>query len=247
MNRKLAMGCVAAVAALSFGASGSTYAALSDFRNLNGNSAGATFLRLDLGKHGTGVAALSYTGLEPGSRDTRTIWLSSHRGDSPAANLSMTFSELADTAAPCDTAVSKGFAEKASGIDGCSIAADGATGTPAQGNISRVLSFASVYFPTVSSARECADIRTSGSYPSERSVILSGSRGNLRSADGTTYPVRSASGSALVLRAGEGACLAIRASWHATDAATGTPSDPVDAAAQGDSLSFQLRFDLTQV
>jgi hypothetical protein len=158
----------------------------------------------------------------------------------------MTVHQLVDVPAARSTALSKAFAEQASGIGGCTIGASGATGTPAQGNLSRVLAVDSYYLPTVATADSCEHVQKTGVEP-PGAAIATGGRGNLLTIDGVTIAVKTTTSDPLVLRPGDGACIAVSAFWQKSPATTGTPATPVDAAAQGDSLTFGLRFDVTQV
>jgi len=109
MKRKLVSGIVAGVAALALTAGGVTYAAFSDFSDVDGNTVGAGILKLDLGADGTGSAPLSYTGLKPGSAALQSIWISSDHVSSPAGNLTLSFLNIQDDPAPCSTSLAKYF------------------------------------------------------------------------------------------------------------------------------------------
>lgn len=258
MNRKLMSSALAGVVAIALAAGGSTFAAFSDFQDLTGNSAGAGTLKLDLGPGGAGIVPLDYKKLAPGSYTGRTIWIASNDGEStPDANLFVTFKNLVDKPADCSVSLGKAFAEAASGISGCTIGPTGPTGTPAQGNLSRVLSFQGYYYPHVTDPVACQALQTSGTYPNGPGdrVGFTGfsARGDLYTAAtahagaGTTYQLDSAGTTPLVLHPGDGGCIGIGAGWVPNPAVTGTPAGPTDNAAQGDSLTFDVRFDLVQV
>ncbi|MGH3509180.1 MAG: TasA family protein, partial [Nocardioidaceae bacterium] len=105
MNKKLAKGVLAGVATLALAAGGTTFAAFSDFGNINNNTVGAGFLRLDLGENGTGNASLDWGQLAPNNiHSTRTIWVASNDGLSvPNANLKVTFHNLSDQENGCSS------------------------------------------------------------------------------------------------------------------------------------------------
>ena len=106
MNKALGKAALAGAAAIALAAGGGTYAAWSDFGNINGNSVGAGMLKLDLnGQTGnTPVAAINWGKLAPGMVNVRTVWLASNDGDSvPDAHLSATFSNLNDHENGCET------------------------------------------------------------------------------------------------------------------------------------------------
>jgi len=58
MNKKILKGALAGTAVIALAAGGGTWASFSDFGDINNNSVGAGFLRLDLGQNGTGNASL---------------------------------------------------------------------------------------------------------------------------------------------------------------------------------------------
>jgi len=248
MNRRLVMGCVAGLAALAIADGGSTYAAFSDFGDITGNSAAAGMLKLSLGPDGTGILPLDYPKLAPGSNTERTIWFRNDGQSTPDANLSVTFGNLVDTPADCSVSLGKAQGESASGISGCTITGNAATGTPAQGNLSRVLSFQGYYYPSITTPEACAALQTADNR-SEPTAFFTSGLGNLHTAASTStrFLLHSASSTPLVLHPGEGGCVSISAGWESNPGTTGTPDTPVDNAAQGDSLTFVVRFDLTQV
>ncbi|HEU5006132.1 MAG TPA: TasA family protein [Jatrophihabitantaceae bacterium] len=239
MKRKLVSGIVAGVAALALTAGGVTYAAFSDFSNVDGNTVGAGILKLDLGADRTGSAPLSYTDLKPGSAVLQSIWVSNDHASTPAGNLTLSFTNIQDDPALCATSMAKVLGELQSGIGGCSLGDVGAKSAdePEQGNLSRVLSFSGAYYPGADTPAECASVDAAGGVS-----FLSASRGNLAGAG--AMPVDAASG-VLVLNPGDGACIGIEASWS-SGSGPYTPSNPSDDAAQFDKLDFNLRVDLVQ-
>ena len=105
MNNKLMLGAAAGVAAIALAVGGTTYSAFSDFGDINNNTVGAGFLKLDLGVNGTGNAALDWGKLAPGNvHATRTIWVASNDGQSvPNATLALTFHNLQDQENGCSS------------------------------------------------------------------------------------------------------------------------------------------------
>ena len=253
MNSKLVKASLAGAAAIALAAGGSTFAAFSDFGSIAGNSESAGFLKLDLGVNGTDSAPLSFDRLAPGSYTGRTLWIASNDGQSvPNANLYITLHNLKDTAAPCSTSLGKAQGEMNSSISGCLITGNNATGTPTQGNLSRVLSFQGYYYPNITSPADCAALPTSSApYPKDYVSFFSSGRGDLAtiaSGTGTKYELMKDSTDPLVLKPGDGGCIGIGAGWVAgSDPASPSPTHPSDNAAQGDSLTFDALFDLVQV
>jgi hypothetical protein len=240
MNRKLLLGAAAGVAAVALAVGGTTYSAFSDFGDINNNTVGAGFLKLDLGQNGSGNAALNWGQLAPGNiHATRTIWVASNDGQSvPDANLSLTFHNLADQENGC---ASNG--EQAADPT-CNTAND-------PGELSKVLTFQTQYYPDVLDPAACQ--AAAGSYHQPySSVFASDQPGDLyqyASGTGTKYTLKNAAGTGpLVLKPGQGVCIGIDSYWSHDDAAHhNSASAPVDNAAQGDSLTFDVHFDLTQV
>jgi hypothetical protein len=254
MKRKLIAGCAVAMAAIAIAAGGTTFAAFSDFGDVTGNSAGAGIFKLNLGPGGTGNTPIDFEKLFPGDTTSRVVWVASSDGASvPDANLAVTFHNLVDIPAPCDTSLGKAQGEIDSGVTGCTIVGNEAHGTPAQGNLSRVLNFHAVYYPNITDPTACATLGWPSPY---NSIWPADHPGDLYAAasanggDGTTYQLKQADGTTpLVLSPGEGVCIGLVAYWPGNNNPPGRPSTsyPSDNAAQGDSLSVDVRFDLTQV
>ncbi len=253
MNRRLVLGVLSGLAAIALAAGGTTYSAFRDFGQVDGSVVGAGFLKLHLSAGGSVDAPLSFGEVMPGQTAGRLVWVSSEGGVGvPDANLYLTFHDLADRAGPCGTSRGKATGEIESGIGGCSVVGDVVSGTPEQGNLSRVLGFQVAYFPGISNATACADVPD----PQPRTSILAEAPGNLyasATADGgagARYQLRQADArTPLVLAAGAGVCIGIDAGWPSDTRAPGRPSQdyPSDNAAQGDSLTVNVRFDLVQV
>jgi predicted ribosomally synthesized peptide with SipW-like signal peptide len=257
MNSKLVKASLAGAAAIALAAGGSTFAAFSDFGDINSNSVGAGFLKLDLNA-GHGSAPLDFDSLAPGMNSFRTIWVASNDGQSvPSANLAITFKNLQDTAAPCSTSLGKASVDA-----GCSVSNDGLntiTGTPTAGHLSQMLTFQTQYYPSITDPQTC-QATLANSYPAYNSILAADHPGDMfesagaNGGAGTTYLLKQADGvTPLVLTPGQGVCIGIGAQWvqqaaHPTGAAHFTnPAYPVDNAAHGDSMKFDAHFDLTQV
>lgn len=249
MNNKLIKASLAGAAAIAITAGGATFAAFSDFGNIHNNSVGAGFLKLDLNA-GQGSAPLAFGNLAPGMNSFRTIWVASNDGQSvPNANLSVQFLNLKDTAAPCSTSLGKASAD-----NGCTVdpSTDAITGTPTAGHLSQELTFQTQYYPQITDPQTCqATLATT--YPSYLSVLPADHPGDMfeSATAGTKYTLQDGNTPAapLVLKPGQGVCIGIGAFWPngPTDSAHQTnPAYPVDNAAQGDSMAFDVHFDLTQ-
>jgi hypothetical protein len=249
MNKKLILGAAAGVAAVALAVGGTTYSAWSDFGSINNNTVGAGFLKLDLSAGNGSNLSLDYQKLDPGAYTGRNIWIASNDGQSvPNANLYVTLHNLQDSAAPCATSNGKTQGEITSGVTGCSFDQNGAPqGTPAQGNLSRVLSFGGYYYPTITDPAACAALTT---FPQNYTSFFASNRGDLNSiasGNGTKYELDSTGNTPLVLDPGQGACVGVGAGWVAgSDPASPTPTHPSDNSAQGDSMTFDVRFDLVQ-
>lgn len=241
MDRRLLRGGLAAVAALALGIGGSTLSAFDDFTDVPGNHIGAGILRLDLDAQGSDSTTLSVDGLVPGGTVQQLMWIATNDARSaPAGTLSVTLLDLADTPAACNASRGKALGEIVSDVPGCVVTADAESGTPAQGNLSRVLDVGLSYDPAAADPAACT-----ATTPVELPVT---GRGNLRAlaaGTGTTVVLSDAAG-ALVVPPGRAVCVALDVSWPDLNTAPDR-EHPTDNAAQGDSLSFGLRFDLTQV
>lgn len=253
MNRKLVLGVLSGLTAIGLAVGGTTYAAFSDFGQIDNNLVAAGFLQLNVDVGGSADASLGFGQVMPGQSSSRFVWLASQDGSTvPDANVALTFHNLADLPAPCDTSNGKALGEDESGIDGCIVDGDTVTGTPAQGNLSRVLSFQVSYYSAVGNATDCAAAQ--GTEPHQ--PVLAEAPGDLftsasaNNGAGTQLQVFEADGTTpVVLGPGDGVCLGIAADWPQDPVPTEppSPSHPTDNAAQGDSLSVDVRFDLVQV
>ena len=237
MNRRLLGGVVAGATAIALTAGGVTYAAFSDSADITGNSVGAGILQLQL-VDGSGQLSINFAGMAPDGPTRRAIWLASSAQDStPDANLSMTVHNVVDTKAACSVSLGKALAEQRIG-NGCTVHNNAASGTPTSGLLSQVLTVGAGYYPGVTTSTACQAAAASA----PTGTIWSGAQGSLHAlpSGGSTFSIGSP---ALVVQPGNGVCIAISAQWPMNGSG---PSD-VDDAAQGDSVSFDVRFDLTQV
>jgi len=242
VDRRLVSGAIAAIAAVGLGVGGSTSAAFNDFSDVPGNQTAAGTLQLDLTPGASGSVAVSLGRLMPGGRSTRAVWVAANDSTSSIdGTLSLRFHDLVDTAAPCDTSRDKARAVLAAGVAGCSITETTVSGVPEHGSLSRVLTV------SVSAARMLGAASCSAESDGARVALPAAGRGNLTvlAASAQPLPVAERDGARLVLGPGEGVCVAVTADWPGDG--TRSPATPADNAAQGDSLTVQLSFDLTQV
>ena len=233
MNKKLIKASVAGAAALALAAGGTTFAAFSDFGTINGNELGAGILKLDLqnvnGQTLSGETGLDFGELAPGNLHAeKRIWLATNSTQStPNANLAISISNLKNLENNCST-----NSERA--VDNtCATVGD-------RGELSDRLSVQGRYFPTLNTAALCGtDATPSGTQtwmPGDAAGSLNAAEtgtivSQLKEAD-TTTP--------LVLSPGEGICVGVKTYWD-----KGTVGN-ADNKAQGDSMTFDIRFDLTQ-
>ncbi len=243
MNRRVVSGTIAALAAVVLAAGSTTLGAFDDQSEIPANRTGAGVLQLDLGG-GTGHAALTFAGLEPGDKAIRRLWIVANDSTSTTAGtVEMAVGAPNDVPGPCDTSLGKAQGDIASGIAGCVITARGVHGTPAYGVASRLIAV-DISVAAASDVAGCA-----GATPGA-SVLPRSGPGNLAHYGRTKAAVtlRDAHARPMVLAPGRGVCVVVDASWppSVTDAAHATPDHPVDNAAQGDSMSVDVRFTLTQ-
>jgi hypothetical protein len=252
VNRKLVLGVLSGLAAIALAVGGTTYSAFSDFGQVDGNIVGAGFLKLDVAVNGGADAGLDFGVVMPGSTTSQLIWVASVDGGSvPAAELYLRFNNLADHAAPCATSGGKATGEVESGIGGCTVNGETVSGTPVQGNLSRVLSLRVGYYPAIHHAADCAAVPAHE--PS--TAIMAEAPGNLytnataNDGAGIRYRLNEPnSAAALTIGPGAGVCVGIDAGWppDLARAQHPSPQGPNDNAAQDDSLSVDVRFDLVQ-
>lgn len=242
MNRRLVVGILAGLAAIALAFVGGTYSNPVGSAQVPENAVGAGVLQLDL--HGGGAhAQLDFRTLMPGATDRKLFWLA---GNDPVSTmggtLTLRFDHLADVAAPCSVSRDKALGEIASGIGGCTVSGERISGTPAQGNLSRLLALRVGYDTGAADAASCAN--DTGYQP----LFPDQGPGNLRLDAGHDYVLTDGS-TPLVVSPGHGVCLAVSAVWppdeNPVDQAD--PEHPVDNAAQGDALGVQVHFTLNQV
>jgi hypothetical protein len=243
MNHKLLKGAVAGVAAIAIAAGGATMSAFTDSGDINGNTVGAGFLRLNLnGQDGSSVAApLSWGRLAPGMTSVRTIWLASNDGQSvPKANLKATFYNLDDQENGCSS-----NSERSADPNNC----DG--NAAHSGELSHILNFQTSYYPEAT-ADTCATYPTNPPGPSNGfNAFFASGQGNLfAAASGTGHEytlTEMDSTTPLVLDPGEGICIGFSPYWpHDPSNQVSAPYNNDDVA-QGDSFSFDVKFTLEQV
>ena len=243
MNSKLIKASLAGVAAIGLAATGSTMAAFSDFGNINDNSVGAGFLKLDLnGQTGsTPVTPISWGRLAPGMVNVRTVWLASNDGQSvPSANLAATFNNLDDQENGCGNSNSEHAVDPTCTDD-----------APNSGELSHILNFQTSYYPGLTQT-QCATYPTNPDGPSNGyNAFFASAQGDLYNAAsgaGHTYTLNELDTTTpLVLSPGEGICIGFQAYWpHDPSAQVHAPYNNDDVA-QGDSFSFDVKFTLSQV
>lgn len=248
MDRRLVSGSVTALAALALALTGAaggggTDAAFTDRTTVPDNTLGAGSLVLDVARPGGAGTELDFDGLLPAAVGSRRMWVvANDPASTPGATLVLTLRNLRDTPAPCATGRSKALAEQASGVPGCVVTPGSVSGTPAQGNLSRLLAVTVTARP--GTAATCAQ-------PGDGTPLLTGQPGNLyalaRGGVGTTVAVVGADGSPLRLSPGAGVCVEVTATWPPSTTTAPDPEHPLDNAAQGDSLSVEAVFTLEQV
>lgn len=242
MNKKILKAALAGTAVVALAAGGGTWASWSDFGDVNGNNVGAGFLKLNLnGQDGSSaVAPLSWGRLAPGITNVRTVWLASNDGESvPNAHLKATFTNLDDQENGCSS-----NSERAVDPDNCD------TNGPNSGELSHILNFQTSYYPEVTED-ECASYPTNPPGPSNGyNAFFASNQGNLFAAaggGGHTYVLNELDTTTpLTLSPGEGICIGFSAYWpHDPSNQVSAPYDNDDVA-QGDSMSFDVRFTLEQ-
>ena len=239
MKRKVVIGIAAGVAAISATAGGVTYAAFSDSVTIGGNTVGAAILRIDFSAGTSAATPISFTDLAPGDPVRRAVWVASNTGAStPDATLTVTPTSLVDTPAACSVSLGKAQAEQQI-ANGCTIANNVATGIPTAGLFSQVLAVTAGYYAGVTDPADCTqDVAARA----PDAPIWSGAAGNLPGVIDHPQRVLAGPSTPLVLAPGQGVCLAISAEWPMS----GSGPSTTDRAAQGDALTFDLRFDLAQ-
>jgi predicted ribosomally synthesized peptide with SipW-like signal peptide len=241
MNKKIVRGSLAGVAVIAFAAGGGTFASWTDSGTIDDNHVGAGFLRLDLnGQDGSAVAPLNWGRLAPGMVNVRTVWLASNDGDSvPSAKLKATFYHLDDQENSCSSN-SERLADP-SDCDGN--AAD-------TGELSHILSFQTSYYPGLSE-HQCATYPTNppSSYDGYNAFfpVNQGDLLTAASGAGHTYTLNEMDTTdPLILDPGEGICVGFQADWPQDPSNQVSAPYDNDDVAQGDSMSFDVKFTLEQ-
>jgi hypothetical protein len=235
MNSKLIKACAAGAAVVALAAAGGTYSALSDFGDVNGNSAAAGILKLDVGQGAGESASMDFQKMFPGDNAPRFVWVASSDADSaPNSTLTITTHNLVDNENGC--------------ASNSEIAADPTCGDANDpGELSKVVNFQTAIYTPAKTAGQCSD----ATYPGQgnyQSLFPSGI-GNLdtyATGAGTATPVTASTdptAAPLVLKPGDGVCLAVDIYWPHDYAKATVP----DNAAQSDSLTVDFHFDLNQV
>jgi hypothetical protein len=240
MDRRLIRGGLAVLAAAGLAGTGATLGAPQQAVRVPGNSVGLGVLQLDLADPSGARAALSFSALDPGDTATRLIWVSSDAASTMSGRLELRWSGLVDTPAPCSTGTDKAAGEIASGVAGCTITADRATGTPAQGNLSRVVAVDVRRDDTATTAADCGAGGLATDAGAGSPLVAASGAGNL--------PALEAAGPTGVdtVTPGHGVCLAVDVAWPGTRPDAADPDHPVDNAAMGDRMQVSLDFSLQQ-
>lgn len=220
-------GAFAAMVAVVALAAGTTLAFWSDFDIITGNSVGAGKLQLVVeGGNGGAQETFDFGNMAPGEGSDRTRYLASNDGDSvPDGSLSLTLQNLADQENGCETnseAVAEGATEAQAAAGNYSNAACNAE-TTSGGEFSQQANI----------KIEATDPTTAGNCGQAGSASLPWNEvynGGLASAFGSSITLGD-------VAPGEGRCVRM------------TVSLPTSAnnASQGDSSTFDVRFDLAQI
>jgi hypothetical protein len=242
MNRGLVAGVLAGLSAIALAGIGATYSDPVGSSPVRDNTVGAGVLQLDL-TGGSADARLEFAGLMPGGSDRHLVWVATNDASSTiVGTIAVRFTDLVDVAAPCAVSRGKALGEIASGIAGCTVSGEQVSGTPQQGNLSRVLAVGIDYAAASGGAAGC------GPGDGGWSLLADNGPGDLRTLGREDYQLTDGT-SPLVLLPGQGVCLSVTARWPATGVPVerADPEHPTDDAAQGDALRVGVRFELTQV
>jgi hypothetical protein len=189
MNKKIAQGALAGVAAIALAAGGSTYAGFSDWNTIADNKVEAGILKLNLnGDNGTAIAPLDFGSFTPGRSWINNVWVASSDAESvPNAKLSVTVANIRDAENGCEGTNGEKAADNS-----CDAAGD-------VGELSRFLG-TDMYAWKPTSAGNCA-----GELPGSNVSIWHST--NLFNTQGTTKPIGD-------LNAGQGYCVRIQQYVH---------------------------------
>jgi alternate signal-mediated exported protein len=239
MNHKLLKASLAGAAALAVAAGGTTFAAWSDFSNINDNNVGAGVLKMTLNPLSPNPGNdLTFDDLKlaPGQYYERQVYVATNSGDStPSAKLFFDVTRMTGAENGCDTnseAAEDNCAAPTPDVDGDLL--DEATlgvasYNPGPGNVCTYDYAAAGTQVTQESTWKLKD------------VLAQSANHELT----TPTPKPAVWNSALVdntnLAPGEGMCVAIRVALPNTDNGT-----PLGNKAQGDTASFDLRLTVKQ-
>src|SRR3546814_732480 len=222
--RKTVLGIAGIAVALTM-IGGATFAAWSDFAEVKGNESGAGVLTLDVSA-ADGAPTFTLDDMVPGKLKEETMFLVNRDDDAvPLANLRLSFSNVNENENGCssnsEAAAENGTTSAALDAD-CALALDlGEFGSQAQGQILKTAPGA---------AKTAADCSLGTGGPAFGSVSPGTSGKTFAQILAGDYDMGS-------LAPGQGICVRMNVSL---------PIGATDAS-QGDSVSYDLRFDLSQV
>jgi len=260
MNHKLIKASLAGVAAIAVAAGGSTFAAFSDFADINGNAVGAGILKMTLTPNGSNPGdntTFDNLKLAPGSYYERQVYVATNDAAStPNAKLFVDISSITGTENGCDTT-------SEAAVDNCAKDANGNLVDPtgAAGDLinQATLDVAS-YYPTSTGACDTSkqvlptrgwrlkDL-VAGNFPNA-SPWLTGAATSPAQLEltGDYYhaaPAPAGFHSSVVplkeLQPGQGMCVMLTVSLP-----NYTDGSADNNAAQGDGVSFNMRFTVEQ-
>jgi hypothetical protein len=228
MNNKLAKASIAGVAAIALAATGSTFAAWSDF-GIESTEAGAGILKLDVSVREGATKGIEPFSLAPGQNKFQEFYLASADDENvPVGALTARIQNLADIEdnGPGCTTNSEALEEEPTHVDAQGNPTNPLNDCGSEGELSGQATVQILVSDPVPDASSCPN---TGIY---HSATPSGT-GSLASQPGKTFDLGNVS-------AGEGVCVRMEMSL---------PDLPgtVNNAVQGDDVSFDWRFDLTQV
>lgn len=227
MNKKLAKASAAGVAAIAMAVGGSTFAAWSDF-GVESTGAGAGILKLNVSDRDGSTRGIEPFSLAPGQNKYQEFFLASADADNvPKATLTAGIQNLKDIedGGPGCTTNSEAVAEKPANV--------GPNGLPLNplndcGTTGELSDQADVQVLVSDPVASIADCPNTGIYHSATPSTVGSTLADL--AGGTTFQITND------LDAGEGVCVRMEMSMPTS----------ADNSAQGDDVSFDWRFDLTQ-
>lgn len=243
MKNKLFKAGLAGVAVIALAAGGGTFAAWSDFGNVDDNLVGAGILKLNLTNgDGSAVTPLNFGNLAPGGDSKRAVYVASSDGASvPLADLKLTINNVRDFENGCGS-LSEGV------VDPSCSASNYPEDLRLNGELSRVLNMRIVSY-AAPDALACRGWVGDGADPGPviNSAVIRNEIGNLADPSAVGVPVL-ISDIEHPLAAGQGVCVTFTSWWPKERSGTvyDSATAPSDNAAQSDSLTFDTRFDLVQ-